>query len=156
MPWSEQAAMSSTYLVIGRTDEALRMSKAVSLKKWPHLVDAADMVPLAKLCAFLSGDKYDKVIGSFVDQIPEQPDVEPWDFENLLSPVYLIPEAYVRAIADMRDEDLPALAKKWSKIEEFKWHKPDPSDLQDQLVSLRAFAGECIKKKKSLLLLLTT
>jgi hypothetical protein len=148
--------MSSSYLVIGRTDEALRISKAASLKKWPHLVDAVDMVPLAKLGVFLTGDKYDKVIDSFVDQTPEQPDVEPWDFENLLNPVYLIPEAYVHAMADMRDEDLPALAKKWSKIEEFKWHRPDPSDLQDLLVRLRAFAGDCIKKKKSLLLLLTT
>ena len=80
-----EAVMSDAFLIKGRTEDATRISKAASLKKWPHLqVDPVlDMVPLAKLCVFLTGDKYDDTVRSFVNQMPKQPDVEPWDFENL-------------------------------------------------------------------------
>jgi len=153
---TEGISMSSSYLVLARTEDALSISKAESLKKWPHVIDLVDMVPLAKLCVLLTGDKYDAVIDSFIKQTPDQPDVESWDFENLISPVFLIPDSCVRAIAGMRAEDLPALSETWSKIEEFKWYNYDLSDITDQLVRLRKFSAECIKKKKSMLLLLTT
>ena len=45
---------------------------------------------------------YDTIIKCFTDQTPEQPDVRPWDVENLLDPVFLIPEPYVRALSTMK------------------------------------------------------
>ena len=147
--------MSSSTLIIGRTEDATRMSKARTLEKWPHLeLDPIDVVALAKLCVFVTGDRYDTVIKSFVNQTPKQPDVEPWDFENLLNPVMLIPERYVHALADMEDEDLPKLAKKWCAIEEFKFYKFDPKDIEGNLRDCRKFAARCLKAKRSLLFLL--
>lgn len=150
--------MSDAFLIIGRTEDASRISKAPSLKKWPHLqVDPVlDMVPLAKLCVFLTRDKYDVIISSFVNQTPNQPDVEPWDFENLLNPVLLIPEHYVCAIATMEDDQLPAIAKNLCALPELKFYKIDPSDMSELLGRHREFAAQCLKAKKSMLLLLTT
>jgi hypothetical protein len=149
--------MSDAFLIIGRTDDALRISKSLSLKKWPHLqVDPVlDLVPLAKLCVLLTGDKYDVIVRSFVNQTPNQPDVEPWDFENLLNPVLLIPEHYVSAIATMDDDRLPATAKKMCALPELEFYKIDPSDMSERLESYRAFAAQCLKAKKSMLLVLT-
>jgi hypothetical protein len=150
--------MSDAFLIIGRTVGASRISKAPSLKKWPHLqVDPiVDMVPLAKLCVFLTGDQYDVIISSFVNQTPNQPGVEPWDFENLLNPVLLIPEHYVSAIATMEDDQLPDVAKKMCALPELRFYNLDPSDVSELLGRYREFAAQCLKAKKSMLLLLTT
>ncbi|MBA4190758.1 MAG: hypothetical protein C0467_22460 [Planctomycetaceae bacterium] len=150
--------MSDAFLILGRTVDALRISKAPSLKKWPHLqVDPVlDMVPLAKLCVFLTGDKYDAIIGSFANQTPDQPEVEPWDIENLLNPVLLIPRHYISAIATMEDDQVTTLAKKMCALPELKFYKIDPSDMSERLGRYREFAAQCLKKKKSMLLLLTT
>src|SRR5262245_57641870 len=109
--------MSTVHLIIGQRKDATRMAKG-SLKEWPNLaIDPMDNVSLAKLFVLLTGTDYDAIIGSFTKETPEQPDVEPWDLENLVFPVYSIPEQYVRALANMRDEDLPTLANEWCKIE---------------------------------------
>lgn len=126
-----------------------------SLMEWPNLaIDPIDNVSLAELFVKLTGTDYDTIIASFTCETPEQPGVEPWDLENLIFPVYSIPERYVLALANMRDEDLPALADEWSKIEVLQWYKFDPSDLKDQLVSFREFAAECLNRKQSLLIYL--
>ena len=150
--------MSDAFFIIGRIEDASRISKASSLKKWPHLqVDPVlDMVPLAKLCVILTGDKYDGIISSFVKQTPNQPDVEPWDFEKLLNPVLLIPKHYVSAIATMEDDKLPAIARELCALPELKFYKFDPSDMAELLGRYREFAAQCLKAKKSMLLLLTT
>lgn len=139
----------STTLIIGQPKDATRMAKS-SLAKWPTLpIDPVDMVAFAKLLAFISGDKYAKVIDSLVDQTPEQPDVEPWDFENLINPVFLIPERYVQALATLPDAQLAKLAKKWNAIEELQWYKFELGDLEATLASYRDFAAKCLKKKQS-------
>ena len=144
-----------SYLIIGKSKDALRMSKASSLDKWPHVViDPLDMVPQAKLYAMLTGDDYSTVIDSFTKVTPEQPDVEPWDLENLINPVYLIQEKYVRALAEMKEDKLLALAKKWCAIEELKWYKFDPKDIKENLVEYRRFAAKCLNSKLSMLMLI--
>jgi len=150
--------MSDAFLIIGRTKDASRISKASSLKKWAYLqVDPfLDMVPLAKFCVLLTGDKYDVIISSFVNQTPNSPNVEPWDFEKLVNPVLLIPEHYVSAIATMDDDQLPIIAKKMCALPELKFYKTDPSDMRAHLRRYREFAEKCLKAKKSMLLLLTT
>ena len=55
---------------------------------------------MAKLFALLTGTDYDAIAGSFALETPEQPDVEPWDLENLIFPVNSIPEEYVRALGE--------------------------------------------------------
>src|SRR5262245_27350812 len=120
--------MSTVHLIIGQSKDAERMSRG-SLKEWPNLaIDPIDDVSLAKLLVLITGDDYNAIIDSFTNQIPEQPDVEPWEIDKLLFPVCLIPRKYVRALATMKDEHLPALAQQWSAIEEFKWYKFEPSN----------------------------
>src|SRR5690349_4458068 len=112
--------MSTVHLIIGQSKDAMRMATG-SLRKWPNLaIDPIDNLSLAKLFVILTDIDYDTIIGSFTKETPDQPDVEPWDFENLIFPVYSIPDRYVRALASMRDEDLPAYTEKWCKIEEFE------------------------------------
>ena len=109
----------------------------------------------AKLCVFLPA-QYDVVINSFVNQTPSPPDVEPWDFENLLNPVVLIPEHYVSAIATMEDDRLLAVAKKMCALPELSFYKIEPTDMGERLGWYRDFAAQSLKAKKPMLLLLTT
>jgi hypothetical protein len=146
--------MSTVHLIIGQRADATRMATG-SLAEWPNLaIDPIDTVSLGKLLVLLTGADYHTIVDSFTLETPEQPDVEPWDFDNLIFPVYSIPEQYVRALANMRDEDLSTFANEWSKIEEFKWYSFDPNDLRDQLRSFRRFAAECAKAELSLLIYL--
>jgi hypothetical protein len=146
--------VSTVHLIIGPREDAARMARA-ALREWSNLaIDPIDNVSLARLFVLLTGTNYDTVAGSFTRETPAQPDVESWDFENLIFPVYSIPEQYVRALANVRDEDLATLANEWSKIEEFKWYGFDPDDLKDQVASFREFAAKCIKEKQSLLIYL--
>jgi hypothetical protein len=146
--------MSTIHLIIGDSRDTTRMSQG-PLKEWPNLaIDPIDNVSLAKLFALLTGDSYDTIIGSFLKMTPDQPDVEPWDIENLIPPVLLIPERYVSALAGVRDELLLALAGEWGGIEEFSWYRFDPRGLRDQLACFRDFASQCLAAKKSLLLYL--
>ena len=131
------------------------MATARTLQEWPHLeLDPVEAVALAKLCVFLTGDDYGAVFKSFVDQTPPQPDVQPWDFENLIPPVLLIPERYVRGLAAMEDKQIPKLAKQWCAIPELSLYEFGPQDVQFYLLSCRELAANCLKSEKSMLFLL--
>jgi hypothetical protein len=146
--------MSTVHLIVGRAEDATNMATS-SLEKWPNLaIDPVCNVALAKLFVILTGTEYQTIIDSFQQETPDQPDVEPWDLENLIFPVDSIPEQYVRALANMRDENLSEIADKWRRIEELAWYKLDLSDVKDQLVAFRELAAQCIAQGESLLIYL--
>jgi hypothetical protein len=146
-----------SYLVMAKSKDALAVAKHPTLEKWPNIpTDPIEIVELTKLLAFLTGDTYKTIFDSYTKLTPKQPDVEPWDFENLVNPVFLVPEPHVRALASMEDDKMLGLAKKWCAIEEMKFYKFDAADLKQTLAEYREFAAKCLRKKLSLLILVAS
>ena len=146
-----------SYLVMAKSKDALRVAKHPTLEMWRNIpTDPIEVVELVKLLVMLTKEKFRTIFDSFEKLTPEQPDVEPWDFENLINPVFAVPEKYVRALAEMEEDRMLGIAKKWCAIEELKFYKLDPADLKRTIAEYRDFAAKCLKKKLSLLILVAS
>ena len=150
--------MSSTDLIIATLDDAPHISgESWSPTDQPTLsIDPVDNVSLTQLLRLVTSQDYQAIMGKFNDLTPAQPNVEPWDMDDLLAQVLAVPDEYVRTIANLQDSQLSSLAEDWSATEELARYKFQPADMVDLLSALRAFAAQCLDARRSLLMRLAT
>ncbi len=107
-------------LVIAPEAEARAVSEATSLAPWEsHNIDPFDTA-LHQLVAHLTGRAFSTVIKEVRDLIPPTEGLERWDEAGWVPQVFVLPDWYVAALAELPESKLPEEAKWWFALDTFE------------------------------------